>query len=75
MHVEHDDVDALEPLTRLANRRRLADVPTVELEVEPAEHPNGRVVVDDEHGAAGRIHSGPQSSRAVTRSFDAPFTI
>src|SRR5439155_16605545 len=63
--VEHDDVDraVCELHARLRKPGGLTDVPAVELQIEPAEHTNGRVVVDDENGVTGRIHAGRQSSR------------
>jgi hypothetical protein len=55
VHVEHDHVDLLgvHRLARRRDRRRLEHTPPVELEIEPTEHPDRRVVVDDEHGVAG----------------------
>jgi hypothetical protein len=63
--VEQDDVDlpSLELEARLLERRRLADRPALELQVDPAQEADRRVVVDDENGMAGRIHAAGQSTR------------
>ena len=47
-------------LARLLDRRGLVHGPAVELQVHTTEKTDGCVVVDDEHGVAGRVHRGPE---------------
>ena len=54
-------------LSCLFDRRRLVHGPAVELQVHTTEKTDGCVVVDDEHGVAGRVHRGPQSTRIPIR--------
>jgi hypothetical protein len=51
MNVEKHDVDGAvgQPLARLRQARSLANDPAFELEVQPAEETDRRVVVDHEH--------------------------
>jgi hypothetical protein len=49
MDVQHDDVDVflLQRIARGRERARFHHLVTVELEVDPAQQPNRRLVVDD----------------------------
>ena len=50
VHVEQDDVDVARQLSaRVLERARLAHLVAAELEIDPAEEPDRRFVVDDEH--------------------------
>ena len=64
--VEQDDVDRLggEQLPRGRERSRLDHPVTLELEVDPAEKPERRLVVDDENRGARAIHRA-ESRRSV----------
>ena len=58
--VEEDEVDVL-PGHRLPSRGEragLEDLVTVELEVDPAEQPNRRLIVDDEDPSRRRMPPG-----------------
>ncbi len=54
MDVEHDDVDLLlrQHRARCGERMRLEHLVTVELEIDPAEQPDRRLVVDDQDAEA-----------------------
>src|SRR6266550_920904 len=67
--VEEHDVDGgcREFLPRLLDRRGLVHGPAVELEVDATEKTYGCVIVDDQHGVAGRVHRGPQFTRNPIR--------
>ena len=60
MDVEHDDVHVLtlQLRARLVERPGLEHPEPLQLEVHPAEQPKRRLVVNDEHCAAPRRHSG-----------------
>ena len=55
MDVEQDDVDPLrrERLGRLVQRGSLQHAVVLELQIDPAQQPQRRVVVDYEHGRTG----------------------
>src|SRR4051795_7788937 len=61
------DVAFVDRLTGLRDRWRLEHAPTVQLQVDTAQEPNGRVVVDDENGVAGRVHRGRKCTRIPIR--------
>jgi hypothetical protein len=65
MNVQHDDVDGArrEGLPSLVESLRFVHRPTVELQVHTAQETDSCVVVDDEHGVAGRVHAGRDSTR------------
>ena len=69
MNVEQDDVDGRrrECLPCLLDRLGLVHGPAVELQVHTTEKTDGCVVVNDEHGVAGRVHRGPQCTRNPIR--------
>ena len=68
--VEQDDCDlgVGDHRSRLCHRRGLGHAPALELEVDPAEKPDRRIVVDDENGVTGRVHRVRQCTRNSDRT-------
>jgi hypothetical protein len=61
---QHDpDIAVVDRLTGLWDRCRLDHAPTVQFQVDAAQEADGRVVVDDENGVAGRVHRGRKCMR------------
>jgi hypothetical protein len=60
MDVEHDDVDLVVIQNRAGSgeRVRFEHFVALELEVDPAQQPDRRLVVDDEHPKARRMAPG-----------------
>lgn len=57
VEIEDDDVDGVERPARLGERRRLGDLAPLQLEDDPAEEPNRRLVVEDEDARGRRMPS------------------
>src|SRR5262245_18983589 len=70
VNVEQDDVDvaALELRASPVQQPRLVNSAALELEIDAAEQADGRVVVDDENGLAGRPHRAASLPRTRIRS-------